>query len=195
MPTKIEKDTVTGHETTGHEWDGLKELNTPLPKWWLYVFFATIVWAVGLCVLYPSVPGITGYFHGLLGYSSATPVDADVRPVAQQRAGVDGQDRRAVVRRDPQGSRSCMRSRRPAGASPSPTTASPATARAAAAARLSRRWPPMTGSGAASSTNPADHHLRHPQRAIPMRAHSADAALRRRRHPEARGDPPSPITC
>ena len=34
-------------ETTGHEWDGIRELNKPLPKWWLYVFYATIVWAVG----------------------------------------------------------------------------------------------------------------------------------------------------
>ena len=42
MPTKVEKDAVTGTETTGHEWDGIKELNTPLPKWWLYVFYATI---------------------------------------------------------------------------------------------------------------------------------------------------------
>ena len=48
MPTKIEKDVVTGQDTTGHEWDGLKELNTPLPKWWLYVFYATIAWAVGM---------------------------------------------------------------------------------------------------------------------------------------------------
>ena len=41
MATTIEKDAVTGKETTGHEWDGIKELNTPLPKWWLYVFYAS----------------------------------------------------------------------------------------------------------------------------------------------------------
>ena len=45
MPTKIEKDVVTGTDTTGHEWDGLKELNTPLPKWWVYTLYATIAWA------------------------------------------------------------------------------------------------------------------------------------------------------
>ena len=83
MPTKIEKDSVTGQETTGHEWDGIKELNTPLPKWWLYVFFATIVWAFGMFVLYPSIPYGPGYFHGLLGYSQREAVDAD-----------GGQDRR-----------------------------------------------------------------------------------------------------
>ena len=48
MPTKIEKDIVTGRDTTGHEWDGLKELNTPLPKWWVYVMYATIAWSAGV---------------------------------------------------------------------------------------------------------------------------------------------------
>ena len=45
MPTKIEKDSLSGQNTTGHEWDGLKELNTPLPKWWLWTFYATIAFA------------------------------------------------------------------------------------------------------------------------------------------------------
>ncbi|MBX9700668.1 MAG: cytochrome-c oxidase, cbb3-type subunit III [Acetobacteraceae bacterium] len=56
MPTKIEKDHLTGTDTTGHEWDGLKELNTPLPKWWLYVFYATIAFSVVWMVVYPSLP-------------------------------------------------------------------------------------------------------------------------------------------
>ncbi|MBN8891194.1 MAG: cytochrome-c oxidase, cbb3-type subunit III [Rhodospirillales bacterium 70-18] len=85
MPTKIEKDSVTGRETTGHEWDGLRELNTPLPKWWLYTLYASIVFAIVYSVLYPSVPGITGYFHGVLGYSTRTQVAADVRAMAAQR--------------------------------------------------------------------------------------------------------------
>ena len=98
MPTKIEKDIVTGQDTTGHEWDGLRELNTPLPKWWLYVLYATIAWSAVWFVLYPSVPGITGYFHGVLGYSQRTAVDDDVRAVAAQRAGYDGPHQGAVVR-------------------------------------------------------------------------------------------------
>lgn len=60
MPTKIEKDTVSGQDTTGHEWDGLKELNTPLPKWWLYTFYATIAFAVVWVIIYPSMPGWRG---------------------------------------------------------------------------------------------------------------------------------------
>ena len=70
MPTKIEKDSVTGRDTTGHEWDGIRELDTPLPKWWVYVFVATIIWAAVFCLLYPSIPLGRTYFHGLLGYSS-----------------------------------------------------------------------------------------------------------------------------
>jgi cytochrome c oxidase cbb3-type subunit III len=86
VPTKIEKDIVAGTDTTGHEWDGLKELNTPLPKWWLYVLYATVIWSAVWFVLYPSVPGITGYFHGILGYSQRGAVNAQVRAVAAQRA-------------------------------------------------------------------------------------------------------------
>jgi cytochrome c oxidase cbb3-type subunit 3 len=105
LPTKIEKDIVTGTDTTGHEWDGLKELNTPLPKWWVYILYATIVWAAVWFVLYPSVPGITGYFHGVLGYSQRTAVNDAVRAVMAQRA--DTMDRIAMlsfaeIRKDPQ---------------------------------------------------------------------------------------------
>ena len=54
-----EVDQISGVETTGHEWDGLKELNNPLPKWWLYLFYVTIIWAVVYWVLYPSWPLIS----------------------------------------------------------------------------------------------------------------------------------------
>jgi cytochrome c oxidase cbb3-type subunit 3 len=87
VPTKIEKDSVTGRETTGHEWDGIKELNTPLPKWWLYVFYACIAWGLGMFVLYPSIPYGTGYFHGLLGYSQREAVDMEVAKLVTMRKG------------------------------------------------------------------------------------------------------------
>ena len=65
-----ERDAHSGVETTGHDWDGVKELNNPLPKWWLYVLYACIAWAGVMCLLYPSVPGFRSYWHGLLGYST-----------------------------------------------------------------------------------------------------------------------------
>ncbi|MGJ8618619.1 MAG: cbb3-type cytochrome c oxidase N-terminal domain-containing protein, partial [Sulfitobacter sp.] len=40
-------DDVTGIETTGHEWDGIKELNNPLPRWWLWCLYLTIIWGIG----------------------------------------------------------------------------------------------------------------------------------------------------
>ena len=67
MPTKLEKDEITGKATTGHEWDGIQEFDTPLPKWWVYVFYACILSSVIVFILYPAIPGITGYTKGVLG--------------------------------------------------------------------------------------------------------------------------------
>lgn len=68
----------SGIETTGHEWDGIKELNTPLPRWWLIVLYATIAWAIGYWVAYPAWPGLTGYTHGMLNYSERAAAMAGV---------------------------------------------------------------------------------------------------------------------
>jgi cytochrome c oxidase cbb3-type subunit 3 len=70
MATKIEKDEISGTPTTGHEWDGIKELNTPLPKWWLYTFYGTVIWGLAYTVAYPAWPLISSATPGLLGYSS-----------------------------------------------------------------------------------------------------------------------------
>jgi len=63
MTTEVEKDSVTGTETTGHEWDGIKELNTPLPKWWIIVFWVTVVWSGIYYIVYPTLPGWDGLWH------------------------------------------------------------------------------------------------------------------------------------
>jgi cytochrome c oxidase cbb3-type subunit 3 len=74
-----EVDSVTGVSTTGHVWDGdLKELNKPLPKWWLYTFYATIIWAIGYWVAYPAWPTLDGYTKGILGYSQRQGVMQEV---------------------------------------------------------------------------------------------------------------------
>jgi cytochrome c oxidase cbb3-type subunit 3 len=65
-----EHDDVTGTATTGHDWDGIKELDTPLPRWWLWTLYATIVWGIGYVIAYPAWPMISTTTQGLLGYSS-----------------------------------------------------------------------------------------------------------------------------
>jgi cytochrome c oxidase cbb3-type subunit 3 len=84
---EVETDAATGTPTTGHEWDGIKELNTPLPKWWLYVLYATIAWSVVWWLLYPSWPGITGYFGGILGYDQNAALEEQMAAADAARAG------------------------------------------------------------------------------------------------------------
>jgi cytochrome c oxidase cbb3-type subunit 3 len=71
-------DKVTGTATTGHEWDGIKELNTPLPRWWIITFYACIVWAVGYWIVYPAWPLVSGYTVGVLHYSSRADVAVEL---------------------------------------------------------------------------------------------------------------------
>ena len=72
-----EIDDITGVETTGHEWDGIKELNNPLPRWWLWTFYGCIVFALGYSVAFPAWPLISSATTGLLGYSSRADFDTE----------------------------------------------------------------------------------------------------------------------
>lgn len=93
MADKPERDEVTGEDTTGHVWDhDLKELNRPLPKWWLYVLYATIVWAVGYWVLYPAWPLVSSHTQGLLGYSQRETVRSEI----QQARAAQSEFRQAI---------------------------------------------------------------------------------------------------
>ncbi|MEQ9260349.1 MAG: cytochrome-c oxidase, cbb3-type subunit III [Roseovarius sp.] len=56
--------------TTGHEWDGIEELNNPLPRWWVWVFYATIVWGIWYTIAYPAWPMISGATEGYMGWST-----------------------------------------------------------------------------------------------------------------------------
>ena len=67
-----------GDNTTGHVWDGdLKEMNNPLPKWWVYLFVLTVVYALVHGVLYPTF----GKFQGVLGWTSQGQHAAEVAKV------------------------------------------------------------------------------------------------------------------
>jgi len=86
-PTK--PDPNQGVDTTGHEWDGIEELNNPLPRWWLWTFYATVVWGLAYTVAYPAWPMITQATPGLLGYSSRAAVAADIERFRDANAPLD----------------------------------------------------------------------------------------------------------
>ena len=81
-----EVDKMTGTATTGHEWDGIRELNTPLPRWWLWTFYLTIVFAVVYWVLYPAWPMINGATQGVLGWHARAAVETDLKDLHAERA-------------------------------------------------------------------------------------------------------------
>lgn len=70
MSDENQIDEATGVETTGHTWDGIRELNNPLPRWWLWTFYATIVWGIGYTIAFPAWPLISGATAGVIGYST-----------------------------------------------------------------------------------------------------------------------------
>jgi len=82
---KTNIDPYTGTPTTGHEWDGLQELNTPLPRWWLWLFYATIIWAVGYWIAYPAWPLFASYSQGVFGWHSRNAIVTDLNSLKTQR--------------------------------------------------------------------------------------------------------------
>ncbi len=69
-------------EDTSHYWDGdITEYNKPMPRWWINMFYLTIVFAIGYLVLYPGF----GNFAGTKGWTSANQVQADSAVVLRAR--------------------------------------------------------------------------------------------------------------
>lgn len=80
-------DEITGMQTTGHEWDGIRELDSPLPRWWLYILYASMVWGFFYIIAYPAIPLINKATSGLLGYSSRQAVEQDIAAAANAQSG------------------------------------------------------------------------------------------------------------
>jgi cytochrome c oxidase cbb3-type subunit 3 len=89
MADEREIDSETQTETTGHEWDGIKELDTPMPRWWLWTLYATIVWGIGYVILMPAWPLINSATPGLLGYSTRANVAAEIDAHRTRNAPLD----------------------------------------------------------------------------------------------------------
>lgn len=77
--SKPHRDDVTGVETTGHSWDGIQELNNPLPRWWLWCLYLTIIWGIGYTIAYPAWPMLSGATTGMLGWSTRANIAQDIK--------------------------------------------------------------------------------------------------------------------
>jgi cytochrome c oxidase cbb3-type subunit 3 len=97
-------DPHSGVETTGHEWDGIRELDNPLPRWWLWIFYASIVFSVGYWILMPAWPGLKHPTPGLLHNSARVQVERDLAALRAQRQAEGGKLANASleqIERDP----------------------------------------------------------------------------------------------
>lgn len=79
-------DEISGTETTGHEWDGIEELNTPMPRWWLWIFYASIIVGLGYAIAMPSIPLLNSYFKGVLAQSDRANVIQAVDAMRAERS-------------------------------------------------------------------------------------------------------------
>lgn len=78
MATNKKIDSETGIETTGHSWDGIEELNNPLPRWWLWTFYGCVLWSFFYVIAYPAIPLVDRATGGLLGWSTRKDVANEI---------------------------------------------------------------------------------------------------------------------
>jgi cytochrome c oxidase cbb3-type subunit 3 len=98
-------DQTTGTETVGHEWDGIEELDTPMPRWWLWSLYATIVWGIVYVILYPAWPMVERSTAGVLGWSSRGQLAQEMSAEDQRRAPILTALSRVPIERLPEDSR------------------------------------------------------------------------------------------
>jgi cytochrome c oxidase cbb3-type subunit 3 len=81
-----ERDPKTGYLTTGHEWNGIKELNTPVPRAVYFFLIATALFSIGYWILMPAWPIGSTYTKGLLGRDQRTTVTESLKQAALDRS-------------------------------------------------------------------------------------------------------------
>ncbi|SDD23411.1 cytochrome c oxidase cbb3-type subunit 3 [Sphingomonas sp. YR710] len=84
--TERKIDEATGVPTMGHEWDGIEELDNPMPRWWLWTFYACIAFAIGYCIAYPAIPLLHRSSAGMLGWTSHGQLAAETAKAEAARA-------------------------------------------------------------------------------------------------------------
>lgn len=78
-----------GHGTTGHSWDGIEEWDNPMPRWWVWTFYLTIIWAIGYTIAYPAWPMVNSATAGVLGWSTRADVAAEIAAVEEANAPIN----------------------------------------------------------------------------------------------------------
>lgn len=84
-----EKKNEHGHGTTGHNWDGIEEWDNPMPRWWVWTFYLTIIWGVAYTIAYPAWPLVSGATAGVLGWSTRADVAAEIKAVEEANAPIN----------------------------------------------------------------------------------------------------------
>lgn len=105
MAENKEKDSVSGVETTGHDWDGIKELNNPAPRWWLWVFFICCIWSFGYWVVYPAWPTLSGNTKGTKAWTSYKKLSEEQAEITARRGEFAAQIKQkslAEIQKDPE---------------------------------------------------------------------------------------------
>ena len=184
----VHVDKVSGQTTTGHEWDGIRELNTPLPRWWLWLFYLTIAFSVVYWIVYPSWPLVSGYFARPVRVHQSHRGRGGHRGGAGGAHAAGGRPREGEPRADRGRSEIAGDRARPGqGGVRRQLRAVPRLGRAGPEG-LSQpdRRPLAVGRNARPDRG--DDHPRHSRRR-PGHAHERHAGLRQGRHPEAGTDP------
>ena len=88
MCAKQVKQTPREVPTTGHVWDGIQEYDNPMPRWWLWVLYLTIIWGIGYTIAYPAWPLISGHTQGVIGSNQRADVEADIKRFDDANAGI-----------------------------------------------------------------------------------------------------------
>jgi cytochrome c oxidase cbb3-type subunit 3 len=91
MSDQNDKKNEAGFGTTGHEWDGIEEWNNPLPRWWLWTFYATIIWGVIYTIAYPAWPLVDRATAGFLGFSTRAQVEEQITEFESRNAALQTQ--------------------------------------------------------------------------------------------------------
>ena len=85
VPPKQEGDP----NTTGHSWDGIEEFDNPMPRWWLWTFYITIIWGIGYTIAYPAWPLVSSATAGILGYATRSEVADEIAAVQEANEGIN----------------------------------------------------------------------------------------------------------